>query len=522
MTRGRRISRHARFSPRWALERLEERILLSGNVTASVTSSGNLAVVGLAKGSEILIQSTAGGALQVSSLDGTTTINGSTSPFTTSAVTGDVDVFMLQTNDVVDVGGSGTLTNLPHNLAVIMLGGSDTVAVENATIGGSVTLFGMLGSDTFTVGGTSSQALVTVDGNVSIFGGTGPTNTMAVFNANIDGNLNIASNGVDDDIQVGFDAGLGIIGETAPAHVNVGGNLNITTPQSGGFLGFLGALSFGGFGAASLSFNGGNGFQFSLPGAGSFGSFNSFGAFGCGNVLACDLAFFGGWCGGGGDWGGGGCGQGPGPGSDSTGQTVALADVSVTGNANIQTGSGSSLILLGAAPLPSGSTSPLNLVFGPVTVGANLKVNAGNGNDTIFADGITVTGNTGITTGRGNDDIAILGNDGFFNGTFTLSAGPGNDSIAIINGATFLSTVTISAGRGSNIMWVAQDLFLGPVTINGGPGSNTLLESENVYPNSFLPGYPVLNSIQTVMLDVSPTDPIITTNFGWLNTLLGV
>jgi hypothetical protein len=116
----------------------------------------------------------------------------------------------------------------------------------------------------------------------------------------------------------------------------------------------------------------------------------------------------------------------------------------------------------------------------------------------------------------------VLGNDGFFNGTFTITAGGGNDHIAMINGATFLSTVTISAGRGSDVMWVAQDLFMEQVTINGGAGSNTLLESQSTFPNSFPPGSPILNSIQTVNLNVSPTDPIVTTNFGWLNTLLGV
>jgi hypothetical protein len=505
MTRGRRTSRQNRLSPRWALERLEERILLSGNVTATVTNTGNLRVIGLAKGSEIQIQSTSTGALQVSSLDGTTTINGSTSPFTTSAVTGDVDVFMLQTNDVVDIGGSGTVTNVPHNLVVAALGGNDTVAVENATIGGSISIVGFVGSDTFTVGSGDTESLVGVGGSVSIFGGSGNNNTIAVFDANITGNLDIVSSGANDVVEVGYDAGLGIIGEPETAHVNIGGNLDITTPGSS-FFSFFESLSFSS--SCSFTFGGGQGFgstQFCLPG------FNAFSSFGFGNSLCNDFAFFGGWCGGGGN-----------PNANSGGQSVSVADVSVTGHLSIQTSNGNSQILIGAAPIPSGGSSTLNLVFGAVTVGGNVGVNAGNGNNTVFLDDVSVTGNTGITTGRGNDDIAVLGNDGFFNGTFSITAGAGKDSIAIINGATFLSSVTISAGRGADVMWVAQDLFQGPVTINGGPGNDTLIESEDVYPNSFLPGYPVLHSIENVMLNVSPTDPIITTNFGWLNTLLGV
>src|SRR5580700_11193475 len=134
MNRGKRTTRRARSSPRWALERLEDRTLLSGNVTATVTGAGNLLVVGDAKGNEILIQSTSGGALQVSSLDGTTTINGGSSPFSTTGVTGNVAVFMKQGADVVDVGGTGMLTTLPKNLFVDTGSGDDTVDVENASI----------------------------------------------------------------------------------------------------------------------------------------------------------------------------------------------------------------------------------------------------------------------------------------------------------------------------------------------------------------------------------------------------
>ncbi len=230
MNRGKRTSRKNLTSHRWALEHLEERTLLSGNVTAIVTSGGNLQVVGDAKDNQIVIQSTSTGALQVSSLDGTTTINGGSTPFTTSGVTGDVDVFMKLGADVVNVGATGMLTTLPHNLVVDTGAGTDTVAVENATIGGSIALFGGVGSDTFTVGSSESEAPVTVGGSVFILGGTGNSNTIAVFDAEITGDLKIFSSGRNDQIQVGFDAGLGIIGEDATAHVDVGGDLLIDTP----------------------------------------------------------------------------------------------------------------------------------------------------------------------------------------------------------------------------------------------------------------------------------------------------
>jgi hypothetical protein len=519
MNRGKRTLRRARFSPRWALERLEDRTLLSGNVTATVTA-GNLLLVGDAKANQILIQSTSGGALQVSSLDGTTTINGGSGPFTSTSVTGNVTVFMKQGADVVDVGGTGMLTTLPKNLFVDTGSGDDTVDVENASIGGNVAIFGGAGNDTFTIGSSTSETAVSVGGSVFIVGGTGDTNTIAVFDANITGDVRIFGRGADDQIQVGFDAGLGLIGVTETAHVNIGGNLEIKTPSGDQ------CFSHDHFGFDDQFDGSWNGMGDSLMSGFGWGSF---GSFDLGRSLENDLAFLRGWCGGeggdGGDgnWGDGGdWGKGDGGGSSSGTEHVSVADVSVTGNVKIHTGSGADQILLGAAPIPSGGSSPLNLVFGPVTIAGNLHVNAGNGDNTVMFDGISVTGNTSLRTGSGADQIAVLGNNGVFTGTFTIKSGSGDDKIAIINGATFQSSVTIKAGRGADVMWVAQDLFMGSVTIDGGAGTDTLLQSQTVFPNSFTPGNPVLNSIEVNMPNVNPTDPIVTSNFGWLNTLLGV
>jgi hypothetical protein len=520
MNRGKRTTRRAHVSPRWALERLEDRTLLSGNVTATVTNAGNLLVVGDAKGNEILIQSTSGGALQISSLDGTTTINGGSTPFSTTGVTGNVAVFMKQGADVVDVGGTGMLTTLPKNLFIDTGSGDDTVDVENASIAGNVAIFGGAGSDTFTIGSSNSETAVSVGGSVYIVGGTADSNTIAVFDANITGDLRIFGRGADDQIQVGFDAGLGLIGVTETAHVNIGGNLEIKTPSGDR------CFSHDQFGFDDQFGNSWDGMGDSLMSGLGWGSFGSFGSFNLGKSLSNDLAFLRGWCGGdggnGGGWGQGDGGDGGGNSSSGT-EHVSVADVSVTGNIKIHTGNGADQILLGAAPIPSDDTSqPLNLVFGPVNVGGNLHVNGGNGNNTILVDQVSVTGNTGIKTGSGNDDIAVLGNSASFTGTFKIDSGSGKDAIAIINGATFQSTVTIKAGKGADVLYVAQSLFMDTTTFDGGAGSNTLLESQSIFPNSFTAGNPVVNSFAIQMLDVSPTDTIVTTNFGWLNSLLGI
>ena len=92
------------------------------------------------------------------------------------------------------------------------------------------------------------------------------------------------------------------------------------------------------------------------------------------------------------------------------------------------------------------------------------------------------------------------------------------------DGANFSSSVTsIKMSRGSRrVLYLASDLFQASVGINGGPGTDTLLQSQTIFPNSFTAGNPVLNSIEVNMPDVNPNDPIVTTNFGWLTTLLGL
>jgi hypothetical protein len=516
MRQGKRNSRQ-RLGSGWALERLEERTLLSGNVSATVTAAGNLLVIGDTKANQIAIQETSG-ALQVSSLDGTTTINGGSGPFTATGFTHDVDVFMNRGNDVVDVGGSGPVTSLPHNLVIDTGAGNDTVNVENTSIGGNLLLFGGTGSDTFSVGSPSTESSVSVSGSVFIVGGSRGSNTIAVFDADISGDLRIFSSGPNDQIQVGFDAGLGIIGvdETATGHVEVGGNLEIDSVGGGGlFSGGGGLFSFGGsdfsdfdkFSMDTSWFNGLESSCSSLLGSRSFASSDS------GKCLSNDLAFFKGWC----DEGGFG-------GPESSGiEHVSLADVNVAGKVNIQTGNGNDQILLGAAPVPSGdTTSPLNLVFGHVSIGGNLSVGAGNGDNTVLLAGISVTGNTKVTTGRGSDQIAVLGNDGEFVGTFSINTGAGADKVVIADGANFDSSVSIKLGRGNDVLWLASDLFQGSVIIDGGKGTDTFLQSQSLFPNSFTAGNPTLTSIEVNMPNVSPSDAIVTTNFGWLTTLLGL
>ncbi len=482
-----------------AIECLEERTLLTGNVLASVVANGNLLILGDSKANQIGIQSTVGGALQISSLDGTTKINGSTSPFTANGVTGSVFIFLGQGNDVIQVGGPSLTTNLPQNLLIVGGNGNDTVDIANASIGGSVAIFGGGGSDTVAVGSAATATAVTVGGNLLIDGGLG-NSTLAVFDANVTGNLTLIGNGTSDHIQVGYDEGLGIIGdESDTGHVNVDGNLTITDLDCafgwpftgfGGLATLASAADPSSFGFAGCFSLGGG------PGLNAFSNVCSPGFFG---LFSCFLS----------------CNSG---GGTRGGDHVAIADVDVTGNLSIQTGSGSDEILVGAAHTPATDSNPLvNLVFGPVNVGGNLNVCSGSGNDTVLLVEVGVTGNTLITGGAGTDDIGVLDSSSF-TGTFTIRAGRGNDSI-VLSTDTILSGVTIYGGFGNDTVGLADSLFQSTVTINGGPGNDTYLQTQAPLPNDFAGGAPILNSIETSS-DVSVTDFVAA--FPWVSALLGV
>jgi large repetitive protein len=493
----RKSSRSALRTPQMAIECLEERTLLTGNVLAAVLANGNLLVLGDSKANQIGIQSTAGGALQISSLDGTTKINGSTSPFTANGVTGSVFIFLGQGNDVIQVGGPSLTTNIPQNLLIIGGNGNDTVDIANASIGGSVAIFGGGGSDTIAVGSAATATAVTVGGNLLIDGGLG-NSTLAVFDANVTGNLTLIGNGTSDHIQVGYDEGLGIIGdESETGHVNVGGNITITD------VGCEFGLPFAGFGGLEILASAADPSSFGFAGCFSLGGgpgLNSFSSI-------CSPGFFGFFsaflsCGGG----------------TRGGDHVAIADVDVTGNLSIQTDSGSDEILVGAAHTPATDSNPLvNLVFGPVDVGGNLNINSGAGNDTVLLVEVSVTGNTLIKGGAGTDDIGVLDSSSF-TGTFTIRAGRGNDSI-VLSTDTFLSAVTIYGGFGSDTIGLADSMFQSTVTINGGPGNDTYLETQAPFANDFAGGAPILNSIETSS-DVSATDFVAA--FPWVSALLGV
>jgi hypothetical protein len=143
-------SRKTNHSRVLSFQTLENRQLMAGNVTASVTNH-NLVITGDNKDNAIQVVQTGNGAYEILSLDGSTKINGKSSK-TFTGITGDVTISMKGGNDNVYIGQdlSGTptqFTTLPRNLTVNMGDGGNNFHLNGVTVSGKMSLTAGVGSD---------------------------------------------------------------------------------------------------------------------------------------------------------------------------------------------------------------------------------------------------------------------------------------------------------------------------------------------------------------------------------------
>ncbi|MEQ9409378.1 MAG: peptidylprolyl isomerase [Fuerstiella sp.] len=152
------------------LERLEQRTLLAGNVTAQLRGQTAFISGDDADNSvELLVED---GSVLVRGLDGTN-VNGSTDDF------------------VLTVG-----TALPGNLRAVLRGGNDTFEVNGLQIGGNAAIDAGAGDDQIAITGES-----TIGRDLSISGAAG-ADTITVHNSSVGRNVGINGNRGDDLIVV--------------------------------------------------------------------------------------------------------------------------------------------------------------------------------------------------------------------------------------------------------------------------------------------------------------------------------
>jgi hypothetical protein len=144
------MTRHkSNNSRRLAFQQLEDRSLMTGNVTVAVQNH-TLIVTGDNHANDIQIEQSASGQFTITGLNGTT-INGHTTPMSFTGVTKDVKIDLKDGSDKVRMGGVDGLNfpavNIQGNLSIKTGNGNDHVAI-NANIKGNLDIDAGSGNDT--------------------------------------------------------------------------------------------------------------------------------------------------------------------------------------------------------------------------------------------------------------------------------------------------------------------------------------------------------------------------------------
>ncbi|MDF8362245.1 beta strand repeat-containing protein [Achromobacter anxifer] len=134
--------------------------------------------------------------------------------------------------------------------------------------------------------------------------------------------------------------------------------------------------------------------------------------------------------------------------------TVLLNTVTVGGNTAITTGSGIDSITL----LDSGLTGSLTVV-------------AGDGGNAILLDTVAVSGNTSITTGKDADRITLR--DSRLAGALAVNAGDGDNAV-LLDTVTVGGGTVIVTGSGADLIMLSDSDFLGHLSVDSGAGDDKI------------------------------------------------
>ena len=153
-----------RNGSRCLLEQLEARTLFNGNVTASV-ASGILNLQGNNLNNSIVVAqtSTSTTGFTVSSGDGSTTINGKSTPQAFTGVTG-ITTKLGCGNDTVLIENA---TGIAGNVQITASNGNQNITLDNVVVGGNFTLTNSGGQNQTTVENS------TIDGSATVTAGAG-------------------------------------------------------------------------------------------------------------------------------------------------------------------------------------------------------------------------------------------------------------------------------------------------------------------------------------------------------------
>jgi hypothetical protein len=391
--------RHLRF------ERLEQRLLLAGNVKVAV-SRGNLTLTGdsLPAGNQIEI-AYENNAYVVTGLKGTT-VEGQPAKIITE-VNKNITVDLKSGANEVEIRGDaegGSPFLVLGGLTVRSGSGGAVIIISDAEVRGNVSITTGSGSDQVLVTGLTAPPVR--NGRVSINTGYG-NDSVGVVDSTIQRNLSI-STGNGNDL-------VGLV------RVDTSGSIAVNAGEGAEDL-----IGIAGVTSGNMTLDGGNAGRRSRPGDSTIGVTAS--------VITGNLTIR------------------TGIGDD----TVAIGDHPDLGGQIEQVLEELGLDL----EVPTGEvkvTNTLNIATNNgddevwlqnVKDVARLNVNTGNGDDEVWLENLTNVARLTVNTGNGDDRVGVV--DSIFQGDINIATGSDNDQVGLFNVIALHRTITVNTGNGNN------------------------------------------------------------------------
>jgi hypothetical protein len=186
------------------VEGLEQRTVLAGNIVAAV-GGGHLRLFGDAADNQIEVTRTGTSSVVITSLDGSTTINGQTGPVTLNNVSRGIIASLGDGDDVLELSGSSTASFQLNGHSTINTGnGDDVVRFTNVSMLGNLSLSTGAGADQVFADAddaVASSVGLQVRGTAVIHTGT-ENDVVSLQNSSFSQNLILDASGGDDIVDI--------------------------------------------------------------------------------------------------------------------------------------------------------------------------------------------------------------------------------------------------------------------------------------------------------------------------------
>ncbi len=441
-------------------EPLEQRLFLSGDVTAAVSGAGNLVITGDAAANAITIDQggLGSGQFRIGATYGATTINGAAGPAVFSGVTGTVVMDFDDGADFVEVDGAA----LPGHLVIDGgLNGCTISLINSATVAGSAAIHAASGTLYLHM-----SSMAEIAGHLKAVSTNG-TSMILLSGAQIGGNVKVLSGSAMDyflltDATIGGSAAVYAGGGTNLLQLNnaaVMGNLLVKNGDGDQVVRFLNS---GFVGNHVKVVNGDGDHTLHINDGGCLGNLAVVNGSGDHTITVENCSVIDGTI---------GIRNGTGN------HQILLDDTAVNGSVVVKNWGGNCTtdIKAGTGILGhfflAGLAGNTATTFDGSAIGGSVVIRmGGNGNNSLTLDTTPIMGNLNVVYGGGDDIVACIG--GSVNGSVKYNGGNGYNCLVMYGGATVDGHLAFASGYDGSQCYADEANFHGNVYYRGKAGTN--------------------------------------------------